>query len=314
MKAVLVSHRGDAGTLKEVPNPTLAPRELLVRVTAAGVNPVDWKIRDGGAHPLPFVLGQDFAGTVLDAGGSVRRYRLKDRVFGIAREHGAYAEYTVVPEDDRTQPIAKIPDDVGDADAAALPTAGLTALAALEVLRVEKGTMLLVVGAVGGVGGYAVQLAHYRGAHVIGIARGVNEALAKSLGVEEFIPYDRGDDPIENVGNAHHNGIDAVLDLVSGPGEIKRMADVLRGGGRIVSPIGSCDIDWFAQRKLVAENLVMAKTPQSSHEGLCTLIELVAHGNLRVTIARERPLSDAPRALEESKKGTIDGKVVLTIG
>src|SRR5215472_10715008 len=108
MKAVVVEHRGDDGTLKEIPAPQPGERELLVRVTAAGVNPVDWKSRDRGDRALPFVLGRDFAGVVSAPGARVSKYREGERVFGIARTHGAFAEYTVVPEESDEEPIAKI--------------------------------------------------------------------------------------------------------------------------------------------------------------------------------------------------------------
>lgn len=180
MKAAIVEHRGDAGAVKDVPVPQPAPHEILVRVTAAGVNPVDWKRRDD-PNQLPLILGQDFAGMVSETGDRVSKYRKGERIFGIARGHGAYAEYTVVPEDDKRQPIAKIPDDVGDADAAALPTAGLTELAALEALEVKKDTKLAILGATGGVGSFAVQMARDRGAQVIGTARSLSGSLNTAL-------------------------------------------------------------------------------------------------------------------------------------
>lgn len=312
MKAIVIEHRGDPGSLKEFPEPSFAANEILVRVTAAGVNPMDWKVRDQGDRPLPFVLGQDFAGVVSDAGGNVSKYRKGERVFGIARSHGAYAEYTVVPENDRVQPIAKIPDDVGDADAAALPTAGLTALAAMDALAVAKGTTLLVMGATGGVGGFAVQMAHDRGAFVIGTASDSNESLARGLGVDEFVAYNR-DKVNESVKSAHPAGVDAVLDLVDDAAAMKQIAEVVREGGRVASTIGSADVDWFAQRKIVAINLSMPRSAESSHAGLRALLELLEQGRLRVLISSERPLAEAADALAASEAGTIDGKLVLTV-
>ena len=149
MRAVVVEHLHQQGSLHEVPVPEPGPTDVLVRITVAGINPVDWKIRDEYGHALPFVLGQDFAGIVVGSGAAVKHYSQDDRVFGIAREHGAYAEYTVVPEDGKGQPIAHIPDSVGDADAAGLPTAGLTALAAIERMNVGAGSTLAIVGPTG---------------------------------------------------------------------------------------------------------------------------------------------------------------------
>lgn len=312
MKAVVVEHRGDPGTLKEIPTPSPGPQEILVRVTAAGVNPIDWKVRDRGDHALPFVLGQDFAGVVSRTGTGVTKYREGERVFGLT-DGGAYAEYTVVPQDDREQPVAKIPDDVGDADAAALPTAGLTALASIEALSIAKETTLLVMGATGGVGAFAVQIAHEQGAHVIAVARSQSEDLARSLGADEFVGYDR-QNVVEAVKAAHPAGIDAVLDLVDDAEAIKSMANIVRAGGKIISTVHSADAQWFAQRVISAQNISVFQTLQFSHKGLRTLLELLEQGRIRVTIARERPLSEAVEALEESKSGAVNGKLVITVG
>lgn len=313
MKAIVVEHRGDAGTMRDVPVPQPAEHEILVRVTAAGVNPVDWKIRDRGDRHMPFVLGQDFAGVVSASGARVSKYQEGERIFGIARTHGAFAEYTVVPEDTTEEPIAKISDLVGDADAAALPTAGLTALAAIEWLRVGHGTTLFVNGATGGVGTFTVQIARDRGARVIGTAHSRTERFARELGVEEFVAYDK-----ENVRAvvkaAHPDGVDAVLDLVDDSDAIKTMADVVRADARLVSTIGAADVDWFAQRNIAALNLVTANTPQFSHAGLRTLLELVEQERIRIVIAQERPLAEAADALAQSKGGSVNGKIVITVG
>lgn len=312
MKAAMIEHRGETAAIVDVSDPTPGEREILVRVTAAGVNPVDWKTRDEGERPLPFVLGQDFAGIVVGAGTRAQKYDAGERIFGIAREHGAYAQLTVVPEDDRAQPVAKIPDALGDAEAAALPTAGLTALASLDALGVESGTTLLILGATGGVGSFASQMARDRGAYTIGTARGENEQLARSYGVDEFVAYD-GDDPIGTIERSHPEGVDAILDLVDDAGRIGATGHLVREGGRIVSTIGAADVDAFAKRNVTAINLVMNQTPQSSHAGLRALAEMVEQGRLRVPIAAEHALSEAERALEESKSGKVDGKIVLTI-
>ncbi|MBV9028474.1 MAG: NADP-dependent oxidoreductase [Candidatus Eremiobacteraeota bacterium] len=309
MKAAVVEHRGQSGSIKEIPAPGPGPSDVLVRVVAAGVNPIDWKRRDRPDTPLPLVLGQDFAGVVSEVGDRVAKYRIGERVFGIARKHGTYAEFTLLSEDDSAEPLAKIPDDVGDADAAALPTAGITALGAIETLDVSKGTSFLVLGATGGVGSYAVQIARDRGARIIGSARSANESLARSLGVDEFIAYDK-EDASERLRGGE---IEAVLDLVDDSGGIKRIAGVMRDGGRIVSTIGAADVDWFAARNIVATNLYAADTPQWSHAGLRSLLELVEQGAIRVMIAGERPLAEAVDALEESKSGSVDGKIVIIV-
>lgn len=312
MKAAVIERRGDRGSLKEIPAPQPSPHEILVRVTAAGVNPMDWKVRDGGERALPFVLGQDFAGIVSATGARVSKYHEGERIFGIARDHGAFAEYTLVPEDDHAQPVAKIPDDVGDADAAALPTAGLTALASVEALGVRKDTVLVVTAATGGVGSFAVQMARDRLARVIGTARAANEQLARSLGVDEFIAYDTSN-VVAAIGKAHPQGVDAVLDLVNNSDSIKAMAEVIAKGGKLISTIGAADVSWFAQRNITAQNISLSRTRASSHEGLRELLKLLERGAIRVMIGGERSLADAAAALDESKSGTVDGKLVLTV-
>jgi NADPH:quinone reductase-like Zn-dependent oxidoreductase len=311
MKAIVVEHRGEPGSLKEMERPAPAAGEILVRVTAAGVNPIDWKARDRGDMPLPFVLGRDFAGVVSAFGEGVTKYREGERIFGIARAHGSYAEYTIVSESDRMGPFAKIADGVGDADAAALPTAGLTALAALDSLDVRAGTTLLVLGATGGVGSFAVQIARDRDAHIIGTARSTNAEFARSLGVDEFVAFDVND-VAETVGAAHPSGVDAVLDLVDDEDAIKAMAPLLRPKGKIVSTIGAADEKWFSERQITAENLCVADSPRWSHAGLRTLAEMVDGQRLRVNIAAEYPLGEALAALERSKSG-VNGKIVITV-
>jgi NADPH:quinone reductase-like Zn-dependent oxidoreductase len=311
MRAILIQHRGETGSLQDIPQPQPGLHEILIRVTAAGVNPVDWKRRDAASR-LPMILGQDFAGVIVDKGPEVRRFEIGDRVFGIARQHGSYAEFTVVPETDREQPVAKIPDDVGDADAAALPTAGLTALAALERMQVHQGTKLAIVGAVGGVGGFAVQLARERGADIAGTARAENEELATSLGVMHFIAYDR-DDVLAKVREIFPNGADALLDTVHDADGLRPLADAVRHNGIVVSIIGGVDERYFADHHIDGVNLVMSETPQSSRDALVELAHAVERGVLTVHIAAEHDLQNAVQALEQSKSGKVDGKLVITV-
>jgi NADPH:quinone reductase-like Zn-dependent oxidoreductase len=314
MRAFVVERAREPGTIRDLPTPEIAADQILVRVHAAGVNPVDWKIRDGaiGQRRFPMVLGQDFAGVVERAGEKVRGFPPGTRILGIARSSGAYAQYTVVQAESKQEPIATIPDGVSDAEAAALPTAGLTALAALNWLRVERGRTILIFGATGGVGGYAGQIARSRGAHVVGTAHSGMEEVARAAGSEGVIAYDR-DDVVAAAKKLHPDGVDAVLDVVSDRDAIKKDADVLRRGGRIVSTIGAADEAWFEQRRIEAYNLVMAQTPESSPEGLDALTRMVADREIAARVQNELPLSDAERVIERSKAGQISGKVVLNV-
>lgn len=312
MRAFAIDRFGESGSIHELPTPEISGDDVLIRVVAAGVNPVDWKIRDDirGERSFPLVLGQDFAGLVVATGPQVRRYSIDERIFGTARKHGAFAEYTVVPEDSSDDPSAKIPDAVGDADAAALPTAGLTALASLHALGVRAGTLLLINGAAGGVGSFASQIAHSRGATVVGTVHSGREDYARSVGVDEPIAYDRGD-VVENLTLRYPNGVDALLDLVSDADAIKRIGGLVRRGGSAVSTIYVADVEWFANRGVTAINIVLNKTPQSSHQGLRELVKMVEDGTARVNISEEYNVSDAAVALDRSKSGKASGKIVL---
>lgn len=312
MKAAVSEHLNRPITVREFEQPQPHDGELLVRVIMAGVNPIDWKMLARGDRTLPFVLGQDFAGVVSAVGTGVTKYRQGERILGIAREHGSYAQYTVVPEEQQSQPVAKLPDDVGDADAAALPTPGLTALAAIERLGIGQGTTLVVLGATGSVGGFAVQIARDRGAYVIGTGRSSGASIVTDLGAQEFAAYDTGN-AREAIKAKHPGGVDAVLDLVDDGDAVKATLDILRPGGKIVSTIGALDQSQLRERGLDGDNLVLANTPQSSHSGLRTLLEMLQQGRLRTTIAAEEPLAEAARAIDRSKNGSLNGKVLITI-
>jgi NADPH:quinone reductase-like Zn-dependent oxidoreductase len=312
MRAIVVEHRGEKGSLRDLPVPQPGDHEILVRISAAGANPVDWKSRDLYDHSLPFTLGQDFAGAVADVGDRVTKYGHGDRVFGIARTHGSYADYTLIPEESSSEPLGHIPDDVGDADAAALPTAALTALACVERLQVKAGQTLLIVGVTGAVGQFAAQMALDRGATVIGTGGSAHAEIARALGIADFIAYDR-EDVVERVRASAPDGVDAVLDLADDAEHIAAMSAVLRKGGTIASTIRAIDEDSFKQRGFHGINVNLEGSPQSSHEGLREVAAMVERGRLRVPIVAERDLTDAVEALELVKSGSVAGKVVLTI-
>jgi NADPH:quinone reductase-like Zn-dependent oxidoreductase len=314
MRAFAIDRFGETGSVRELPVPVAGPGEVLVRVNVAGVNPVDWKIRDGlrGERPFPFVLGSDFAGVVEALGSGVGDFHVGDRIFGTARVNGAFAEHTAVPTRDNDAAVATIPPGVTDAQAAALPIPGLTASGALWRLDLAAGRTLLVVGATGGVGALAVQLAQRRGLHVIATARSGKEAFARALGASEVIPYDRSD-VVAAVSAAHPNGVDGVLDVVSDRETLKRFADVLRPGGRLVSIVRAANEAWFAERNIVASNVVMSETPKSSRAGLDEIASLVAAGELVVHLDSTRSLADAGEVLDAYKAGRVSGKVVLDV-
>lgn len=312
MRAIEVEHRNELGTLKELPDPVPGAHEILVRISVAGVNPIDWKSRDVYGRPLPFILGQDFAGIVVGTGDRVQRYKHGERVFGIAREHGAYADRTVVPEDDNAQPVAHIPDEVGDADAAGLPTAGLTALAGVERLGVKSGQLLMIVGITGALGQFAAQIARDRGIRVAGSGRAENAQIAQALSVETYAAYDQGD-VVEAMRAKYPDGVDAVLDVADDADALVRTAGMLKRGGWIASTIRSVEPERLKPLGVNGLNVNLFESPQASHEGLRTLAQMVEGERLRVPIVAERNLTDAVAALELQKSGKINGKILLTI-
>src|SRR3954471_19278720 len=243
MKAVVMREHGgpDVLELQEIARPEPAPTEVLVRVAAAGLNPVDWKVREEPWLPdlmgeTPLILGWDVAGTIEAVGYGVTRFAPGDRVFGMPwfpRLARAYAEYVTAP----TRHFARTPDSLEDEAAGGLPLAGLTAWQALvDTAGVGDGDRVLIHAAAGGVGHLAVQIAKSRGAHVIGTARSDKHDFLRGLGVDEPIDYTAG--PFEEaVGD-----VDVVLDLVGGDDYGLGSLKALREGGLLIAiPAGVAD-------------------------------------------------------------------------
>lgn len=315
MRAVAVDHFGEIGSVHEIPAPVAGEDEILVRINYAGVNPADWKVRDGlrGAREFPLILGSDFAGVVEAVGEGVTRFAPGDRVFGIASDHGTYAEYTVVPRPSAYAVVAKIPSNVTDQDAAALPVSGLTAFGALDKLALAPGSTLLVVGGTGGVGGFGVQLAKSKGLHVLATVRSGKEDIARALGADEVFAYDKGD-VLAAVHAAHPGGVDAVLHAANESDDVTGFAGVVRSGGHVLSVVRAVhDAAYFAQRNIVAENYYMRQTALFTGEGLEALVaELAAH-RISVRLEGTHPLADGGPVLEAFKAGRQSGKVVLAV-
>ncbi len=312
MRAFAVRSFGEAPEILDLPVPT-DDGGILIRVTYAGVNPVDYKLLDrlGGGKTFPFVLGADFAGVVEEVPEGETKLHAGDRVFGIARNHGAYAEYTSVTPDKQTEPFAQIPDGITDEQASALPIAALTALASLDRLQTGPNQILVVMGATGALGGYAVQMAHSRGAHVIATVHGdVDEA--RSLGADEV--YDAKIVDVPNAVRADHpDGVDAVLDLVSDGEAIVRDTLMLKPGGSLVSTIHVADIDWFADHKITAYNVGLNEEPASSPNGLLQVAHMLAEGAITARVRSIYDLEDASTALAGVRHGGIHGKVIIRL-
>jgi NADPH:quinone reductase-like Zn-dependent oxidoreductase len=312
MRAFAVRSFGEQPSVQDLPVPA-ADGAVLIRVRFAGVNPLDNNQlgRLTADSSYPFVAGIDFAGVVDRASGGADGLAVGDRVFGMARTHGSYAEYTAVAPGARMEPLARIPDGVADDQAAALPIPAVTALRTVDLLNVTAGQDVVVMGATGGVGGYAVQIARSRGAHVIGTVRGDADE-ARRLGAEEV--YDsQAVDVIDALRADHPGGVDAVLDLVSGPDAIRRDAEVIRPGGRLVSTIFAADESWFAERHVTAHNSASSANPLISPEGLTTVAHLLADGTITARIRSVVELEAAGRVLQELRSGGLHGKAVIRI-
>jgi len=292
MKAVSQDELGGPEVLKLITLPTPQPgiSEILIRVRAAGVNPIDGAQRQTGAFVgrPPFVLGWDVSGTVEAVGPGVTLYEPGDEVFGMLpfpQGHGAYAEYAVGP----TRVFVRKPDRLDHVHAAAVPMVGLTAWQALvDTAGIGQGSRVLINGASGGIGHLAVQIAKARGAYVTALASAANLDFVRSLGADEVIDYE-ATDFTKTVRDQ-----DAVLDVVGGDYPARAL-DVVKPGGIVVStqpPSVAAIADAAAERGV----RVAAVIVEADDVGMSGLAELAAAGKLVPAIAATFPLEEARAA------------------
>lgn len=285
----------------DLPDPTPGPSELLIAVRAAGVNPVDWKIRAGYLREflpleLPAVLGSEAAGVVVEAGKDVDGFVVGDEVFGnVAPGSGGYAEQALLT----AAQAAKKPTGVSFTDAATLPIAGATAYDGLIQLNLPAGQTLLINGIGGGVGVAAAQMARDRGLTVIGIASEGKRELVESLGAT-LVPS--GDGVADRVRQILPDGVDAILDLVGG--------DALRAVAGLASRrsmiVASADPETAAE--VGGADVARLR----STEVLTRLAALVADGKLDPHVGEVLPLAEAGAALASVERGHARGKVVIS--
>jgi NADPH:quinone reductase len=310
MRAFAVRNMGEAPALYDLPIPS-ADDAFLIRVTYAGINPLDNILveRLTATSKYPFVLGVDFAGIVERAPAGELSLRAGERVFGMARTHGAYAGYTAVAPGMMTEPLAPIPDGVADEQAAALPIAAITALRSLELLGVTPGQRLVVMGATGGVGGYTVQMARDKGVHVTATVRGdVDEA--RRIGAEEVYDAEAAD-VFDALRTSHPDGVEAVLDLVNGSDIICRDAEILKPGGVLVSTRYAADEEWFAERHITAFNIATITNPLSSLQGLTKVARMLADGTITARIHSIIQPDHIGETREKIRNTGLHGKVVI---
>src|SRR5918911_1465722 len=306
MRGIAYDRFGDLDVLTlrdDLPDPPVGPDTVLVRVHAAGVNPVDLLIRSGGLagafpHHFPIVPGWDVAGVVEAAGPAVVDFAAGDEVFGYVRrddvQWGTQAELVPAPQ----RCLAHKPSSLSFAEAGALPLAGLTAYQALtEALDLVEGERVLVHRAAGGAGFFAVQIAVALGAHVIGTASARNHGFLRDAGVAEVLDYSAGP-----VSAQLAEPVDAVLDLVGGdtPADAPKQ---VRDRARIASVVDPSVRDLGGRYVFV----------RPEHEHLEELARMADAGQLRVPIARAFPLEQTAQAQELVAGGHVRGKVVVTL-
>jgi NADPH:quinone reductase-like Zn-dependent oxidoreductase len=321
MRALLQHGYGtpDVFSVGAVPDPTPGRGEVLVKVHAAGVDRGTWHVMTGRPFPVrpaigllrprQRVPGLDLSGTVVGVGPGVTRFRAGDRVFGIGR--GSLAELACAPE----EKLARAPASLPLEEAAVLGVSGLTALQALgDAGRVRAGERVLVLGASGGVGTFAVQLAVALGAQVTAVCSAAKAALVRSLGAARVLDY-RSDDP---VGGPER--YDVVLDVAGGL-PVARLRAAMTAEGRLVFVGDETGGDWFGF--LVRPLAAMLRAPlgrqrftflvsRERFEGLERLARLVDEGRLRPVIDRRVPLEGVAQALRDLGDGKVRGKVLVT--
>jgi len=308
MKAVRMHAYGGPEVLKyeDTPRPEPAGGEVLVRVDAVAVNPVDWKIRAGYMkpfrdYPMPLILGWDFSGVVESTGPDVRDWKKGDEVYArpdIGRD-GAYAEYIAV----RANEIWRKPKSLDHVPASAIPLAGLTAWQALfDAGGLQSGQRVLIHAAAGGVGTFAVQLARWKGAYVIGTASARNHDFLRELGADEAIDYQttRFEDVVRDV--------DVVLDSMAGETRA-RSWQVLKKGGVLVSILGPPSPEEAAAHGVRGTSVFVQPNPAQLRE----LAALADSGKLRVIVEAVLPLAEAARAHRMNETLHTRGKIVLRV-
>ena len=314
MRAIAVRKFKDAPEMMDLPKPTPAAGEILVHVGAASINPFDWKIINGlldGAmpHVFPLIIGIDAAGVVEGVGPGVSRFKVGDGVFGQFLHApvgtGTFCEYTTAPE---TIGIGPIPRGIYTAQAASVPTAGMTARQALDELGLAKNQRLLILGAAGGVGSFATQLAAMAGLHVIVGSRGANRDYLRKLGAMEFFDTSTGH-LLEELKYAHPEGVDGILDLMNVGPAFEPNLVALKEGGIVASTLVHPDEAMLATRKIRGRYVALQPNPDL----LARLSKELAAGRLRTPIELQVPFADALTAFETLRAGTGRGKAVFLL-
>jgi NADPH:quinone reductase-like Zn-dependent oxidoreductase len=308
MKAIRIHSYGGPEVMVEenAPRPEPSSGEVLIEVHAAGVNPIDWKVREGYAkgwlkHKLPLILGWDVSGVIVELGEGVKGFRKGDEVYGkLDTGHdGAYAQYAV----SNIENIALKPKTLDHIHSAAVPIAALTAWQALfDLGNLSSGQTVLIHAAAGGVGHFAVQFSKWKGARVTGTASQRNEEFVRKLGADVVIDYTAGkfEDEI--------SGVDCVLDTQGGE-VLERSLTVLKKGGIVVSTLAEPLAEGLARYNVRSAHVVA----RSDSRQLVQIAGLIDAGLVKPVVEMVLPLAEARKAHEISQAGHVRGKIVLTI-
>lgn len=307
MKAVRMHEHGDASVLRyeDAPVPNPGEGEVLVRVHASGVNPVDWKIRDGNlgnlSSAMPYTLGYDIAGVVESLGDGVEGFAIGDDVFAYMpiRGGGGYAEFAVVA----TSALAKMPESIDYVHSAGVPLAALTAWQALiDIAQLQAGQTILIHAGAGGVGHFAVQIAKSLGATVITTASPRNHEFLRELGADQVIDY-RTQNFWEVAGE-----VDVVLDAIGGETQ-ERSYDVLKEGGFLVSIVQPPAPEKLKEHGVRGQIFLV----QPNAEDLTQIAKLIDAGKIVPHVSLTVPLEDVAKAHAQSEGGHTRGKIVLKV-
>lgn len=316
MRAITYHEFGDTSQLQleAIPKPEPAEGEILVKIKASGINPVDYKLLRGGGKgryefTFPVIPGWECSGVVETRGHAARRFDLEDEVMAYTRRPvigaGTYAEYIALPESYFTH----APATVSFEESAGLPLAGLTAYQGLiEKGHLREGKTVLILGASGGVGHFAVQIAKDTGAEVIGVAGIQNQDFIKDLGADMTIDYNNGD-VAEQVSGHYSKGVDLIFDCVGGEA-LKQAQYAIRKGGYIVSVAGNADEDLLNERNAGFQKFLVE--PDSRQ--LEWLAGLVNTNNLKTYVSQVYNLSEAAEAMDQIATGHTKGKHVIAMG
>jgi NADPH:quinone reductase-like Zn-dependent oxidoreductase len=306
MKAAILTEYGNAPEVADVDRPDLPDDSVMVEVHAAAINPIDWIVMDGHVknmlpYDLPWTVGYDVSGVVVEVGKDARGFSVGDEVFARAgsMQAGTMAEYSAVKASD----LAIKPSNISHAEAASIPLAGLTAWQALfDKGGLQSGQRVLIHAGSGGVGTLAIQIAKHAGAWVASTASARNKGLVQRLGADQFVDYsnERFEDVVEPC--------DLVFDMLGGD-TLKRSFDLVKPGGTIVSIKGEAPDGLAAERNVAFHAFFM----EPNGEQLADIATLITDGTVRPVLDSTFPLDDVVAAYDHARSDSINGKIAITV-